>query len=307
MTLKDSFHDSLDNIVTMTEHPVYRSRRRLLQLAGATAMGAAGPTLSTISMFGGSRSARAASNGMPCSVLSNDQANDQVGDPPSVGVKFGRDGHVLPFPGNTIICHLPQQGSAAACFNALLDIYREAPAHAFMRKVTMLPPSSYHMTVFGAAASSDRRPEIWPKGLPLDAPMSACHRLLAERLRTFKLDCALPLRMRVDLSDVDQDHLPLRVRLIPADGAESKKLSRLRDRLSETLTIREPDHESYGFHITLGYLIRWLTPEENITFRKELRRWRETLAESCPVIELGAPEYCTFDDMFAFHRQLHLT
>src|SRR3546814_1123827 len=56
--------------------------------------------------------------------------------PPDVGSKFYADGRVHPFPGNTVICHVPQQGEHSGCFNALLDIYREAPAHPFVRKIT---------------------------------------------------------------------------------------------------------------------------------------------------------------------------
>src|SRR3546814_11281869 len=44
--------------------------------------------------------------------------------PPDVGSKFYADGRVHPFPGNTVICHVPQQGEHSGCFNALLDIYR---------------------------------------------------------------------------------------------------------------------------------------------------------------------------------------
>lgn len=291
MTAKGRLGDSLENVVTMAEHPIYKSRRRILQLAGATAVGASRPIASTVAAF---TSARAA-------------AADRPHEPPAVGFKFARDGHVLPLPGNTIICHLPQQGDKAACFSALLDIYRQAPAHAFMRKITLTPPSSYHMTVFGAATGNDRCAGLWPEGLPTDAPMPACDRLLAEKLHGFKRDCALPLRMRVDLGELDENHVPLKLLLLPVDDTENKKLRTLRNRLSATLGIRGPDHDDYVFHITLGYLIRWLTPEEHLTFRNEMRRWREMVAARCPVIELGAPEFCTFGDMFAFQRQFYLT
>jgi hypothetical protein len=278
-----------DNIVTISEHPLYKSRRRLLQMAGATAVGA-----STVPVF--TRNPALSANLPPT-----------ASQPPAVGIKFGRDGHVLPLPGNTLVCHLAQQGAEATCFNALLDIYREAPAHAFMHKVTLTPPSSYHMTVFGAATGSDRCAGLWPADLQLDAPMPVCHRLIASKLREFRLDCALPFRLRVDLSEPEADHLPLRIRLLPVDDAENKKLRSLRDRLSQALSIRGDDHDTYEFHITLGYLIRWLTSEENTTFRIEMKRWRETVAKRCPVIELGSPEFCTFEDMFAFERQFYLS
>src|SRR3546814_10770713 len=49
---------------------------------------------------------------------------------------------------------------------ALLDIYREAPAHPFVRKITLLPPSSYHMTIFGGANDKPRERKSWPADLP---------------------------------------------------------------------------------------------------------------------------------------------
>lgn len=243
------------------------------------------------------------------SVLSFPPAGAESGEaanPPSVGAKFARDGRVLTFPGNTIICHLDQHGSNAACFHALLDVYRDAPAHGFMRKVTLLPPSSYHMTVFDCIAGFDRNPETWPKTLPPDAPMPVYHDILAERLKGFDLAVGLPLRMTVNLDEPSADARPLRLRLKPVDAAETAKLRGLRDRLSAVLGLRGSEHGSYEFHITLGYLIQWLSPEERTTFRATLARWREMVAMRCPVIELGAPEYCTFDDMFAFHRRFYL-
>jgi len=291
LTMEEKPEETSAKILSMAEHPAFRGRRRMLQLAGASAIGIAGAPASIAALLTTTRKASA----------------ETSNDPPNVGFKFARDGHVLPLPGNTIICHLPQQGEGAACFNALLDIYRQAPAHDFMRKVTLLPPSSYHMTVFGAATGDDRCAGLWPEDLAPDAPAEACNQLITAKLQNFKLNCALPLRMRVNLEPVPNDHHPLRIRLLPLDAAENKKLRDLRDRLSDTLGIRSEKHDDYEFHITLGYLIRWLSKEENETFRNELRRWREMVATRCPVIALGPPEFCAFEDMFAFQRRFFLS
>ncbi|MBB6250993.1 DUF1868 domain-containing protein [Nitrospirillum iridis] len=226
--------------------------------------------------------------------------------PRDVGRKFWPDGRVKPFPGNTIICHLPQQGEHAEAFNALLDIYREAPAHAFSRKITLLPPSSYHATIFGGANDAERKPGLWPGTIPLDTPMEECNRLLGERLRAFKLECALPLRMTVDLAEPAAGEGPLTIRLLPVNNAEERKLRDLRDRLSTCLDIRAPDHDRYRFHITIAYQMDWLTAEEDGVFRDLLRQWKLGLRQASPEILLGAPEYCTLKDMFAFNRQFFL-
>lgn len=263
-----------------------RDRRAFLGLIGGAAGLAATPGLAL---------ARPQDQGRPDSEFA-----------PDVGRKFHPDGRVHRFDGNTVICHLDQQGPNATLFDVLLDIYREAPAHRFMDKVTLLPPSSYHMTIFGGANDPDRRPGAWPADLPLDLPMAECDRVLGDRLRAFRLEADLPLRMKVDLSEPGPGERPLTLRLLPYDDAENAKLRRLRDRLADTLAIHAPGHDTYRFHVTLGYLIRWLTPGEQTAFRDALAGWREGVAAACPVIELGAPEYCTLKDMFAFSRQFYL-
>lgn len=258
---------------------VSESRRALLRAAAGVAV--AGPA------------ARAMAQGRPAY-------------PPDVGGKFDPDGRPHPFAGNTIVCHLDQQGERSAAFDALLDLYREAPALPFARKVGWLPPSSYHVTIFGGANDRPRLKTTWPADLPLDLPMAECDRLLGERLRDFKLDCALPIRLKVDLDQVQDPARPLTLLLLPVDAAEEAKLRGLRDRLSRRLAIRSPSHDAYRFHVSLGYPIAWFTDAEKAAFATVWRRWAHAVAARSPVIELGAPEYCLFDDMFAFHRQFYL-
>ncbi|MDE8650708.1 DUF1868 domain-containing protein [Novosphingobium album (ex Liu et al. 2023)] len=226
--------------------------------------------------------------------------------PPDVGRKFYPDGRVHPFAGSTIICHLPQQGEHAACFNSILDIFREAPRHRFMRKVAMLPPSSYHMTVFGVANDQSRKRESWPADLPLDMPLEAVNRALVERLRSFELGNILPIRMRVSPQQSPENGRTLVFHLQPFDDAESAKLRRLRDRLANVLKIQSPGHDSYEFHISFGYPISWFDATEEREVKRIWPEWANRIASRSPEIAFAAPEYCTFDDMFAFHRQLYL-
>jgi hypothetical protein len=228
------------------------------------------------------------------------------GAPPDVGRKFYPDGRVKRFDGNTIICHLDQQGPNAATFNALLDIYRDAPRHAFMRKVTLLPPSSYHMTIFGAANDPDRRPGAWPADIPMDMPIARCSVILGDRLRAANFGIDRPIHMRIDDREPKADERPLTIRLLPIDAAEDRRLRDLRNQLADILKIRVPTHDAYSFHITLGYLIRWLSVSEQRDFRRSLAIWREGLIRTAPIIEFGAPEYCILKDMFAFQRQFFL-
>lgn len=228
--------------------------------------------------------------------------------PADAGRKFWPDGRVMPFAGNTIICHLPQQGPTSASFDALLDVYRALPAEPWARKVTPTPPSSYHMTVFGGANDKERRRPLWPAGLPLDLPMAECNRILGERLRAFRLgEDAGPYRMRINPSEPPATEEPLNIRLLAADSDTEARLRRLRDRLAGLLGIEDLGHETYRFHITLAYQFAPMTEAEQAAWRGALARWKVMIAERAPIITLGAPEYCLLEDMFAFKRQFYLT
>jgi hypothetical protein len=220
--------------------------------------------------------------------------------------KFNASGTVRPFAGNTVLCHLDQQGENATAFHALLDIYREAQAHAFVRRMTLLPPSSYHMTVFGGV-NDQGRSKAWPPDLPIDLSIEECSDIIAERLRASGPYPMEPICMRVDRAAAhkDEEHV-LRIRLLPLDRNEEGKLHELRDRLARVFGFRRADHDCYVFHISLAYLIAAPTAVESADLRDCASRWREMLERRCPQISLGAPEYCTFKDMYAFHRVTYL-
>lgn len=227
---------------------------------------------------------------------------------PDGGRKFTDDGRVLPFAGNTIICHIPQQGEHSEAFDALLDIYRSMPAEPWMEKVTALPPSSYHMTIFGGADDKDRAYPLWPADLPLDLPIDQCNEAMAKRLQGLRLGAdAPPYRMRVDLTQPSTAEAPLAIRLQCADSDTEGRLRRLRNRLSEATGIRAPGHDRFRFHITLGYQFKALSTQEDREFRSTLRMWQRRISEQAPVFELGYPEFCLLKDMFAFKRQFYLT
>lgn len=223
-----------------------------------------------------------------------------------VGRKFRADGRVRTFRGNTIVCHLPQQGDGSACFNALLDIYRDLPVAAFASHMTALPPSSYHMTVFDGSNETARIAGVWPPGLSLDSPIEACNQAFVRRLEGFRLDYPLPIRMRVDLENLEFAGNALAIPLTPIDEDENRRLRGLRDQLSAVTGIRSPRHDQYRFHITLAYILWELSPLQVEAVRRSMRDWGHAVAAASPVIELPMPEICTFKDMFAFNRVRYL-
>lgn len=215
--------------------------------------------------------------------------------------KFDAHGNVLRFPGNTLLCHVPLFTPLSDALTAVRDRIKAAP-HA--DALAMLPPESYHMTVLEGVNDLARTRERWPAALPLNAPMAECTRHMDGKLRAFDLGCELPLRMQLD--EPDQQLMIGAMRLVPADAVEAHKLRGLRDRLAEHLGMRTPSHASYAFHITHSYLIKLMSLDavrQALAFHSEL--YAELVAQ-LGVITLGAPEFCTFNDMHAFDNRFLL-
>lgn len=218
------------------------------------------------------------------------------------GEKFTADGRVAPFAGNTVVCHVPQQGPDAACFEAMLEGYRQAPAEAGLKKVSLLPPSSYHMTVFGGANDKTRSRGDWPTFVPLDASMADCTKAVIERVARLRLGIDLPIRMKVDPEQGPLVGDALQIKLLPLDASEAAKLASARATFAAAFDLRTVRPEPYRFHISMGYALEKLTPEDAERAQKVVVEWAKLVSERAPYIAFSAPEICEFDDMFHFRR-----
>lgn len=226
--------------------------------------------------------------------------------PRDVGRKFEADGRVRRFAGSTVICHLPQQGPDSAAFDVLLDFYRAAPGHGFARRIALLPPSSYHMTVFGGVNDIGRNSKTWPAGIPIDTPIGDCNRIIGERLQAAGLPRIERLAMKVDANDSGDDGNTLRIPLTPADAGELARIEDLRAAIARTIGVPVPVSGTYQFHITLAYTIAPFDEAERRDALAVMAEWKRRLVRRVPVIALGTPEYCTFEDMFAFKREFYV-
>jgi hypothetical protein len=220
------------------------------------------------------------------------------------GQKFSSDGKVQRYPGNTVICHIPRPG---ACFDELGKTYatlRREIGSEVARKFTWLPPDSYHVTIFDGVTNAFRLPGDWPQMLPLDASMDVCDQYVGERLRTLTLGFDPPLRLVIDEGAIagSLGTVPLR----PIDEAENARLRDLRDRISAATGVRHAGHDSYRFHTSFAYYVSQFKPQEEKDYRAKFVNSVRRLRDAVPVLELGAPEYCLFEDMFAFHRQFFI-
>ncbi|KAI1262933.1 RNA ligase/cyclic nucleotide phosphodiesterase [Xylariaceae sp. FL1019] len=225
--------------------------------------------------------------------------------PPGIPSKFAADGTVVRFPGNTLLCHIPQNSPLQP---VLRSIYSAINRHPKLSKVfRLLPPESWHMTVLDGFREEECEGGMWPKGLS-KRPLSEMTEILTVSLKKIGLELekqglAPPYRVRF----VGFDNKPVGLALVikGATEDEERRLRRLRDVLAEVLGYRAPNHDRYGFHVSVAYLLRHLDEENldgemNDLLDKEIKAGRGT------EFSLGAVEFCTFEDMFSFPRLFYL-
>ena len=222
--------------------------------------------------------------------------------PSGIPDKFSPDGKVQPFSGNTIICPL---SPASELYTSLLDLYEQLDQSPIAQSYNLLPPSSWHMTVFDAVVDSRREPGVWPNDLAANASMDECTAHFQGKLKRFDIGAeGVPYQISVTSADPFAIRGGLALSLQPSPQDETA-LRGLRDRIAATLGVRKSDHEIYRFHLSIAYLLRYLDGAHEAEVR---RIFTEHFEKLLPVsIELGRLEFCTFEDMTAYEPVLVLS
>jgi hypothetical protein len=268
----------------------FASRRKFLLAATASGLAAASPLRDFA---------------QPAAVSVSQQNELGLGANPTrdASLKFRPDGTVKPFAGNTVICHVPQQCQFRDGTVALHDMLARS---TFAHKLGILPPESYHMTIYPGANDQDRQLSSWPGGVPLDATIEQCSASIKARMETARFAGPFPLRVRVDVPRTLNYGRASTLRMTGADAASERALRTLRDQIAAVYKFRAPEHENYGFHITVAYTMANLSKAEMAEYRTLLQKAVDQIVAATPVLELGLPEYCTFKDMYRFNPEVIL-
>lgn len=209
--------------------------------------------------------------------------------PRAVGLKFLPDGQVMGYSGNTFICHIP----AGDAHNALEQAARQLRSGPVASAFAFLPPSSYHMTVFEGVSDSDRGNGRWPDWIDPLASVDAVTKAFLPRVQGLDLHTSVSIRPTGLFGGFS-------VRADGATDADTSRLWQARSALRRATGIRRPDFATYGFHITLAYLLRWLSPDEAETVMGLSDIVEAKLLAAAPQMTLGGVEFCGFANMHAF-------
>lgn len=208
---------------------------------------------------------------------------------PGSGAKFTTDGAVQVWPGNTFLCHVARPSPA---YTAMMEVQERLKQSPFAGFFVHLPPPSFHMTVFEGISPGQAGSPVWPADIAPDASRAMVTETLTHRvaglslpdfaIRATGLFCGNSLTVT---GQTARDKAVLR-------GARSS----LRDATGIT-----PDgFETYGFHITLGYLLHWLSPATAAALIAYSDATFARYAEALQDIPLTACALCDFDTMHHF-------
>lgn len=219
-----------------------------------------------------------------------------------IGHKFSPSGETLPYPGNTIIAHLPHGTPFHLELQNLLASLKKhdmAPAFAF------LPPSSWHVTLYEGVTDQIRLRRSYPGDMSMDSSLKACHVHVASRLADFAHELGTTGVGEMKVVGLEPVVDGLGLTLQTTDIGQETRLRSLRDCLSTRLKMRHPGHATYSWHMALAYTLRHLSEGEKGTIEAILRAWIKK-SGACQSFVLGTPEFCVYDNMCEFRRVFYL-
>ena len=208
----------------------------------------------------------------------------------TIGKKFYEDGEVRRYPGNTVVADILPGNPA---YEVMCKLRRLVLDMGMDSHIILLPEDSYHMTVLQGVNDQVRKPTHWPADLPLDAPMTQADDFVSAAF----LKAGLPGAVRMRFDTINISKTACIIRLYPADEEQAKRLWDFRNRASENLGLRLPNHDTYRFHISLGYVR--VIPEG------EAAEKLEQLKAAINACIAEQPEFWTAEPYMAYYRDMH--
>lgn len=209
---------------------------------------------------------------------------------PGEGGKFNTNGEVQRWPGNTFVCHVSRDVFSYA---VLMELQEEVKRGEFSAFFTYLPPPSFHMTVFQGLSPGRQGSEEWPAGLAVNATRDEATALMLDQIADMTIDSEFEV-MATDL------YCAHSLTVCGVDDEVNASLMETRQALRAATGIRPPDFDEYVFHITLGYLIQWLSPSCAIEVSDYSKNLYREFSEDLQQIRLDPCAFCNFDSMHAF-------
>lgn len=211
--------------------------------------------------------------------------------------KFTPSGVAKRHRGSTFVAHVvPDSKSYKVCERIQSNVRDRGLDHHF----AMLPPASYHMTVYSGLKGREFEGEEdrWPDWVKAAPDMTSAVGMMYERLReeTHRVPTIPDLRMAP--TGVYDLGISLTIGLEPADEEMKDSLNMFREALHEILELKDENLEAYKYHCSLGY--RLTAPALTSSANRDLADLYTGWAQEIELFELERPAFNVFDDMLSF-------
>ncbi|WP_299212124.1 DUF1868 domain-containing protein [uncultured Tateyamaria sp.] len=204
--------------------------------------------------------------------------------------KFTPEGRVRRWPGNTFLCHIDPTSRALEALKYIQDASRTGP---FADYFAFLPPHSFHMTVFPSVCGDPLGYDGFPEGFERSASLEEITLEYAARIGREAAFEAATITAKESVGGFS----------VHVDGAtkvDQERLLEHRRRLQDLTGLKRADFDDYQFHITLAYLLRWMTREVAKEHMIIVNAASDEVWSDLQNIKLGPIEFCRFDDMTHF-------
>ena len=209
---------------------------------------------------------------------------------PGMGGKFTPKGQVLPFPGNTFLCHIDQKSEF---FSALSAVQDELRCHPFSGHFTFLPKPTFHMTIFCGVSGSPLGSDGWPKDIPSNASLNQITDAFDEMLTETTLKKSFNILPESLFS-------PTSVSMRGATNEDEIKLRKIRAELEKITGLYRRDVDSYEFHVSMAYTVKWLNEKMATKMVEECNSLFNKYLAQCDPIHFDLVEFCSFENMHKF-------
>ena len=215
-------------------------------------------------------------------------ASNHTSPPSRLGQRYDAK-QFLPEAGNTVVCPLDFDcPTHTAIIEARQRMLHLPNADHFI----YTPVSSLHMTVFEGVIETRRIANTRPAEFDLSASVESATAAILARLAEF----SPPPGFAVRVAGLRPNGLVLE----GATEGDDANMRAWREALTVPFGYRHDNHDSYRFHMTFAYPVKWLPDSAKYQWKTELALILEELIDAAPVIPLRQPTFCQFADMNHF-------
>ena len=237
---------------------------------------------------------------MELEILENEESylkGDLKGYPNLTSIrKFNSKGEVLRFPGCSIIFKINKNSDLFFEIKRLQNYYKKLN---LKNNYFYLPSSSFHVTLFDCCNIETLNSNYWPKGVKKKNNYKEITNELYYRIKEYRISDMFYFKIKKIFGGYSV--------ILEGNTKNDEKKTRLcRDKLSDLLKIKFKNHKTYYFHITIAYLIKYLSVDDSKRIIQLGNEYLGKMQRKLNVIQLSKPEFCVFKNMLSYNTVKYL-